>query len=84
MSRRALDIIAALRAQVQALTQELAHWKICENCGTALDGPGICSHAISEHEKALEVTVEELLSRAERAEAELARLTKARDQEKSK
>jgi len=62
------------REEVGRLTDELARWQICENCGEPLDGPGICSNAISEREKGLEQMHEEALTRAEMAEAELARV----------
>jgi len=60
-----------LHAEVARLTAELARWKVCENCGGMLDGPGICSEAISEREKGLEAMHAETLTRAEMAEAEL-------------
>jgi hypothetical protein len=60
-----------LQAQLLTREQELAHWKICENCGEPLTGPGICDRAISEHEKGLEQMHEEALTRAEAAEARL-------------
>ena len=46
------------------LQAELKHWQICENCGEPLEGPGICSKAISEREKGLELMHEEALTRA--------------------
>ena len=63
--------LAICRAEVARLTAELARWKVCENCGGMLDGPGICSEAISEREKGLEAMHAETLTRAEMAEAEL-------------
>ena len=48
--------------------EELAHWKVCMNCGEPLAGPGICSQAVSEHEKGLELMLQEALDRAEQAE----------------
>lgn len=61
-------------AELAALREELAHWKICGNCGEALEGPGHCGSAVTEHEKALELMHEETLTRAEQAEADLATL----------
>lgn len=65
--------IASLRAALETAQTELARWKICENCGEPLAGPGICDRAISESEKGLELMLEETLQRAEQAEAALTR-----------
>jgi len=61
-------------ARIAALEAELARWKVCGNCGEPLEGPGHCGSAVTEHEKALEQMHEETLTRAEQAEADLARL----------
>ena len=64
--------IAKLTNERDALREELAKWKICENCGEPLAGPGICDKAISDKEKGLEQMWEDTLTRAETAERELA------------
>lgn len=71
------EFLEEAKAEVARLTEELARWKICENCGGVLDGPGICGHAISEKEKGLELMHAETLDRAEKAEAEISRLQSA-------
>lgn len=66
--------VLALTAQRDELQAELARWKICENCGEPLVGPGICDQAITESQKNLELMHEETLTRAEQAEADVALL----------
>lgn len=73
------DSHEALRAKLIEVERELAHWKICENCGTPLTGPGICDNAISEREKGLELMHEETLTRAIEAESKLAKVERERD-----
>jgi hypothetical protein len=65
------SLLAAATAERDALREELAKWKICENCGEPLAGPGICDKAISDKEKGLEQMWEDTLTRAETAEREL-------------
>lgn len=71
--------LASMTAERDALREELAKWKICENCGEPLAGPGICDQAISEKEKGLEQMWEETMTRAETAERELAEARAERD-----
>ena len=75
-ARRAFEVEYGLEAEarVETLQEELARWKVCENCGESLTGPGICDKAISEKEKGLEEMCEQALTRAEKAEADLAAL----------
>lgn len=74
LHQKAREQDAAYETELAAVQQELAHWKICENCGEPLEGPGICGRAISEREKGLEAMHEETLTRAESAEQEKERL----------
>lgn len=60
----------ALIRERDALREEVARWKVCENCGEPLTAPGICDRAVSEKEKGLEQMHEDTLTRAEKAEAE--------------
>lgn len=69
---QAADEIDAQSLALEEAQRQLAHWKICENCGEALSGPGICDHAISEREKGLELMHEETLTRAEAADTQRA------------
>ena len=69
--------LAYLLAENQRLREELAHWKVCMNCGEALVAPGICDKAVSESEKGLELMLNEAFdmrdqqkARAEAAEAQ--------------
>ena len=61
-------------SELAALRAELARWKICENCGEPLEGPGICGRAVSERERGLEEMHEQTLTRAEAAESRLTAL----------
>ena len=67
-------------ATIARLTAELVHWKTCDNCGEPLAGPGICDKAVGEQNRGLELMHEETLTRAEQAEAEVARLTREREE----
>lgn len=68
---KASSIVEALEAQLVATQEdlrdtliELSRWKTCASCGKSLDSPGICAEFRQEHQ--------EVLARAEKAEAELA------------
>lgn len=62
------DEIAEANRRVEQAEQELAKWKVCENCGEALRSPGICDQAVSEREKGQELMIDQLLTRCEQAE----------------
>lgn len=64
-------------ARAQAAEQERDEWKICINCGETLQAPGVCSKAISEREKGQDEVIEQLLIRAEAAEADARSLRSA-------
>ena len=77
LEEQAADL-ASLRATLETREQELAYWKVCENCGEPMEGPGICSKAVSEREHGQEQMIEGLLTRAEKAEQERARQDRGR------
>jgi hypothetical protein len=59
----------ALQVRLDAAEQELAHWKICSQCGEAMEAPGYCSNGESEVVLGLRLMHDEILDRAEAAEA---------------
>ena len=77
----ALSLLAKekLRAEsaeqrLEAAERELLHWKTCSLCGEVMTAPGHCDSAESEKAKGLEQMSDDLLDRAEAAEATIARL----------